>query len=89
MDDNNINRLDDLWKLLEAEFSPTPGSRTQQRFYEVLYDDVAKDIVNAPSEIVENLYGDRFRKERRRIRRKLGRQQRAMQKYPPSDDIPF
>lgn len=46
------------------------------------YDDVAKDIFKIPEE--------RERKEKRRIRRKMGRQQRAIQKYVIiKDEIPF
>lgn len=45
---------------------------------ERLYDDVAKDIFNIPKE--------RERKEKRRIRRKMGRQQRAIQKYIKIND---
>ena len=46
------------------------------------YDDVAEDIFNIPEE--------RARKEKRRIRRKMGRQQRAIQKYVKiNDEMPF
>lgn len=46
------------------------------------YDDVAKDIFETQK--------DKVRKEKRRIRRRLGRQQRAIQKYVKiNDEIPF
>ena len=47
-----------------------------------VYDDVAKDIFKTSE--------DKIRKEKRRIRRRLGRQQRAIQKYVKiNDEMPF
>jgi len=76
MNSNQINSFEDLWEWLEI--NPP------------LYDDVAKDIFRVPSEIVKKTYDDKVRKEKRRIRRKMGRQQRAIQKYVKiNDEMPF
>lgn len=75
MSQGNINSLEDFWKWLEIERP---------------YDDVAKDIFKVPYEIIKKRNEDKIRKEKRRIRRKLGRQQRAIQKYVKiNDEMPF